>query len=436
MPGRASSPTMMTPAAKVNAVQTPGGNRARSAPRRPNSASTGAITSPGSGSKKGAATGVLALLQEKPQTLSPPKGRALTTRGVQIKLTAGSKIVWTTGKRVNKMIGFVDGKIAAAQVVREEAQKQIDANASMAGGSNGGGMLATTVKGSLVGVREAAAAAVDGLHVHAVQLRVFEVKLSVAWAKMLQHDKELNLSGKPGMDAKPFDQTKLQIDVMDAGALADAARAECVLTLKVARDHSIKIEQSRSLMQMAARKMSIANSLGQLGQATEAKPLELDDDLDLEEALGEHEHLARAAEMAWADREVVLPSAPRSPSKKEQEKLTTTLQAIASCDEKEASTLLEKNEWHIEEVINSRKPPSTPSKSPGQRLAPVLGSVVVTPQRRPRTPRTRSIDWDSVERERERAAQEAAAAAAEREELQLIDGGEEGGEAFQEEQDG
>lgn len=372
LPGRSPSPgPPVTPSAERERrnLQALVGTRPRSAPRRPAPSSTPAHTK--------LADHPAEKLQQRRR--SPPK-EVLTTRGVHIKLKTCSSLVWNTGKRVNKMISYVDCMSANANQVREEASKQIEANRSLVGGGDGGGMLATTVRGSLVGVRDASEAAVQALHHHAIELRVLEVKLTVAWKKMLEHDKIINLSPSKGMNRKPLDQRQLQWDVADAGAMADEARAACVQVLKVARQHSVKIDQSRSLMQTAARKMSVAKSMGTIGGSSSA--IKQDG--------------ADAGDAKHSDIDPTLSTPQSPPSKKVQNELATTFRSIASCDIQAAQSALRASNWSIEDAINGLKPSPTPSKSPVGTHHPVLGSVVKTPQRHTRRIRVRPIDWDAL----------------------------------------
>ena len=191
-------------------------------------------------------------LKQKALEYAPPK--SLTIREMRITYKAASTLLLTTRQRVDKMIGFCHGLRTRAVAIYTETNQYMDNNKSI---SEGGATLAETmVKGGLRELRDISERTRLAMEKQGSDLGDLAARLARCRKKMEKHDELLNpVKGKPAPDA-----VSLHYDCKETSTVADLARAECVTSHHAARDYSIKLENSRSLLQAAARALITAKS--------------------------------------------------------------------------------------------------------------------------------------------------------------------------------
>ena len=252
----------VTPAAGRRAApaNSKGGLHAEHSPRRP-----------GSPQKPQSPLQKLAALDDKPlkttlkyAALEYAEPKNLTIREMRITHKAATTLVTTTALRVKKVIEFADGLHRRAIAIYQETNDNMDNNKSI---SLGGTLAETMVKGGLRELRDISERTRLSMEKQGDDLHDLDRRLAKCIHKLQQHALLLNPAkgvarnlpdGKHAPDGKRApDATRLHYDCREASTVADLARAECVTSQHAARDQSVKLENSRSLLQAAARALII-----------------------------------------------------------------------------------------------------------------------------------------------------------------------------------
>ena len=195
-------------------------------------------------------------LKLKALEYAPPKN--LTIREMRITHKAASTLLNNTSLRVEKMIKFCNGLHVRSVAVWKDTNENMENNKSI---SEGGASLAETmVKGGLRELRDISEQTRQAMLKQLHDLGELDLRLAKCRAKMKRHHSQLNPRDGKVKDQNGIlipDPVNLHYDCREASSVADLARTECVTSHHTAREMSIKLENSRSLLQAAARALII-----------------------------------------------------------------------------------------------------------------------------------------------------------------------------------